>query len=58
MRWNLIWMHLFGTTTLVGLNMGFWVALGAVLLLVAAMNVLFWTRKPKTPSEKTGHDDA
>ena len=41
-------MTLFGTTEWLGLNMGFWVALAAVLLIVILMNVLFWSMKPKT----------
>lgn len=48
MNWTKIWMNLFGTTTLWGLNMGFWVALAAVALIVIVMNVVFWGVKPKT----------
>ena len=33
-RWTKIWLDLFGTTTLWGLDMGFWVAMAAVLLIV------------------------
>ena len=31
MNWKELWMTLFGTTEWLGLNMGFWVALAAVL---------------------------
>lgn len=42
-----IWMNLFGTTELLGLDMGFWAALAVVALIVIAMNVVFWSMKPK-----------
>lgn len=48
MNWTGIWMKLFGTTTLWGLDMGFWVALAAVALIVIVMNAVFWGMKPKT----------
>ncbi len=48
MNWTGIWMKLFGTTTLWGLNMGFWVALATVALIVIVMNAVFWGMKPKT----------
>ncbi|MCC8014381.1 MAG: hypothetical protein LIO87_04225 [Eubacterium sp.] len=41
-----IFINLFGKTELFGLNMGFWVSMAAVLLIVAAMNILFWCLKP------------
>ena len=47
MNWAKIWMDLFGTTTLWGLNMGFWVSMGVVLLIVILMNVVFWIMKAK-----------
>lgn len=46
MNWTMLWLKLFGTTTLWGLNMGFWVSLGTVLLIVILMNALFWSLKP------------
>ena len=42
-----IWMNLFGTTSLFGINMGFWVAMAATALIVVLMNVVFWGMKPK-----------
>ena len=30
-----------------GLNMGFWVSMAAVLLIVFIMNIVFWRMKPK-----------
>lgn len=46
MNWLEIWMYLFGTTNLFGLNMGFWVSMAVVLLIVIIMNVVFWVMKP------------
>lgn len=46
MNWTTIWMNLFGTTSLLGIDMGFWVAMAAVLLIVILMNVVFWSMKP------------
>ena len=42
MKWTELWLRLFGTTELFGLNMGFWVALAVVAAVVIAMNLLFW----------------
>lgn len=49
MNWNVIWMDLFGTTELLGIDMGFWAAMAATVLIVILMNAVFWTRK------KAGH---
>ena len=42
-----IWMTLFGTADLLGLNMGFWVSMAVVALIVIVMNVVFWGMKPR-----------
>ena len=47
MNWNNLWMQLFGVTELWGISMSFWIALSVVALLVVAMNVIFWSLKPK-----------
>lgn len=47
MNWKEIWMALLGTTEWLGLNMGFGVAMAAVVLIVILMNVIFWGIKPK-----------
>lgn len=47
MNWKEIWMALLGTTEWLGLNMGFWVAMATVVLIVILMNVIFWGIKPK-----------
>ena len=40
-------MTLFGTADLFGLNMGFWVPMAVVALIVVVMNVIFWGMKPR-----------
>lgn len=47
MNWSSIWMSIFGTTEWLGLDMGFWVSMGFVTLIVLAMNIVFWGMKPK-----------
>lgn len=47
MTWAAIWMKLFGTTTLWGLDMGFWAAMAVVCLIVLVMNAVFWSMKPE-----------
>lgn len=47
MNWTNIWMELFGRNELLGLNMGFWVAMAVVAVLVLTMNIVFWSMKPK-----------
>ena len=53
-NWNKIWMKLFGTTEWLGLNMGFWVSMAVVVLIVIIMNLVFGGMKPqeKKPDEK------
>lgn len=41
-----IWITLFGTTTLFGLDMGFWISMAAVALIVVVENIVFWSIKP------------
>lgn len=48
MNWVDLWMKLFGTIELFGLNMGFWISMAVVALIVILMNVVFWGMKPKT----------
>ena len=47
MNWKDIWMMLFGKTDWLGLNMGFWVSMAVVTLIVVVMNTVFWGMKPK-----------
>ena len=51
MNWTQIWIDLFGTSEWLGLNMGFWVANCVVLIIVAIMNVVFWSMKPLPKDE-------
>ena len=53
MTWSKLWMNLFGTTSFCGIDMGFWAAMSAVLLLVILMNVVFWGMRPKKNSGET-----
>lgn len=54
MTWTKLWMDLFGRTSFCGIDMGFWVALSAVLLIVVLMNVVFWGMRPKEDCEAAG----
>lgn len=45
-------MNSFGTTSLWGLDMGFWVSMGVVALIVILMNAVFWSLKPKQQNLK------
>lgn len=47
MNWTAIWLKLFGTTSFLGIDMGFWAAMGVILLIVVLMNAVFWGMKPK-----------
>ena len=46
-NWIALWMKIFGTTEFLGLNMGFWVSMTVVALIVIIMNVVFWSMKPQ-----------
>ena len=47
MNWTALWLNLFGTTRLLGLDMGFWVSMGISALVAILMNLVFWAQKPK-----------
>ena len=47
MNWKEIWMTLLGITEWLGLNIGFWVSMAVVVLIVIVMNVVFWGMKPQ-----------
>ena len=42
-----LWIDIFGSTTFLGIDMGFWVSMGISLLIAILMNVAFWSMKPK-----------
>lgn len=46
MMWTKLWLALFGTDSFAGLNIGFWGAMAAIVLLVFFMNLIFWGMKP------------
>lgn len=50
-NWISLWMKMFGCTEWLGLNMGFWVSMAVVLLIVVIMNVVFWGMKPSKLSQ-------
>ncbi len=45
-NWISLWMKLFGRTELFGLDMGFWVSMAVVSVIVILMNAIFWEMKP------------
>ena len=53
-NWTSIWMSLFGSTSFLGLDMGFWVSMGIALLVTILMNIVFWSMKPKKRSAQQG----
>lgn len=55
MNWTLIWMDLFGTSSFLGVDMGFWVAMAVVTLIVVLMNAIFWGMKPKKQEQSESH---
>ena len=54
MNWITLWISLFGRASLLGIDMGFWVAMAAVCLIVLLMNAIFWGMKPKNRSDPSG----
>ncbi len=55
--WNNLWMTLFGTTDLFGINIGFWVGMGLCALVVIIMHIVYWgIMKPKQNIERTDTD--
>lgn len=50
MNWATIWMNLLGTTSFLGIDMGFWMGMAAVLLIIILMNVVLWSVNPQKPN--------
>ena len=46
MNFAKLWLKLFGTTTFLSLDIGFWVSMGISLLVAILMNIVFWSMKP------------
>jgi len=49
-------MNLFGTTQWFGINIGFWVSMFVIAMVVVVMNVVFWGMKPKRKAVKAAVD--
>ncbi len=47
MNWTQLWLSLFHRQELLGLNMGFWVSMAIVALIVVIMNLVFWNMSEK-----------
>lgn len=47
MKWLALFSQFIGRTKIFGIDLGFWVGMAAVLLLVCIMNLIVWSRKPK-----------
>ena len=52
MNWAKLWLKLFGTTTWLGIDIGFWVSMGASLLVAIIMVIVFWSMKPYDKKKK------
>ena len=53
MNWKEIWMVIFGSDVWLGLDMGFWISLTVVVLVVIVMNAVFWGMKPQKHKQKS-----
>ena len=53
MNWMNLWMKMFGTTTWLGLDIGFWVSMGISLLVALLMVIVFWNMKPYDETKKS-----
>lgn len=47
MNFTALYLKLFGTTQFLGIDMGFWIGMGVVALIVVIENILFWSMKTK-----------
>ena len=52
MTWDTILIQLFGTTTFLGINIGFWFGLCIILFLVCLMEGIAWSLANRTQKEK------
>ena len=53
-NWIALWMKLFGTTTWLHVNIGFWVSMGISALVAITMVIIFWNMKPCKKTENQG----
>ena len=56
MNWSHIWIRLFGTTSWLGLDVGFWVSMGISVVVALLMIVVFWAQKPYQKPDTDGRD--
>lgn len=52
MNWKELWLSLWGTTDFLGVDIGFWVAMAVVVLIVVVMNLVMWSMKPKQTEDQ------
>ena len=45
-NWSALWLKLFGTTTWMQIDIGFWVSMGISALVALTMVVVFYSMKP------------
>lgn len=55
-NWDLIWMKLFGRLDLFGIDMGFWLSIGACLIAVIVMNAVLWSIPPLDDADSGGDE--
>ena len=48
MDWKELWLSLWGTTEFLGVDMGFWMAMAMIVLIVIVMNLVAWSLRPKS----------
>ena len=48
MNWKELWLSLWGTTEFLGVDMGFWMAMAMIVLIVILMNLMAWSLRPKS----------
>ncbi|MCD8316521.1 MAG: hypothetical protein LUB61_03850 [Eggerthellaceae bacterium] len=56
-EWEPIWLNIFGTTTFLGLNIGFWVTMAIVAIIVIIQNIVFWKGFKRFGEWKPKHKD-
>ena len=48
MDWKELWLSLWGTTEFLGVDMGFWMAMAMIVLIVIVMSLVAWSLRPKS----------
>ncbi|MEE0558363.1 MAG: hypothetical protein UC361_02900 [Bulleidia sp.] len=47
MSWRDLWMLYFGTAESFGIDLGFWIGLFLIMIIVILMNLVYWSMTPK-----------